>query len=614
MKAPGFVALTIMVGAFFFQCETSIEQKNTKKPSATMKDSAKRVVLYQVFTRLFGNTNTNNIEWGTAEENGVGKFNDITEKALKAIVDMGYTHIWYTGVLEHAVIRDYSAHGIPLDDADVVKGRAGSPYAIKDYYDVNPDLAVNVENRLEEFDALLKRSHDAGLRVIIDFVPNHVARDYRSDQKPEGVTDFGEDDDSSKAFDPDNNFYYLPGSSFEVPADYNPLGKHSFPTKDGKFEERPAKASGNDVFSPSPSVNDWFETVKLNYGVDYQNNRTTYFEPLPDTWLKMKAVLRYWAGKGVDGFRCDMAEMVPVEFWQWVTAELKSEFPDIIFIAEIYNPDNYRNYIHKGGFDYLYDKVELYDTLKRIIQNRASTDDLTQIWQRQEGIQDHMLRFLENHDEQRIAAADFAGDMRKGIPMMAVSAFMHQGPLMMYFGQDVGEPGAGVSGFSGEDGRTTIFDYWGVPEHVKWVNDGKYDGGGLSAAQKELQKKYRKILRTCNAMPEIRSGGFYDLHFYNRNDQYTGYSNFVYVFVRHIEGSAQLILVNFSENEEHANVKIPQEALEIFGIFSDKISVLDGDAKLQIEISGLSGYDAESPLNISIPGLDYKIVQLKPIN
>jgi glycosidase len=613
MKAVKFIALTVLVGAFFFQCGTPQDQNTTEQTSTAMQDSTQRMILYQVFTRLFGNTNTNNIEWGTAEENGVGKFNDINETTLSAIKNMGYTHIWYTGVLEHAVIRNYTEYGIPLDDADVVKGRAGSPYAIKDYYDVNPDLAVDVDKRLEEFDALVKRSHDADLKVIIDFVPNHVARAYQSDQKPEGVIDLGADDNTSKAFDPDNNFYYLPGTSFKVPEGYNPLGEHSFPTKDGRFEETPAKASGNDVFSASPSVHDWFETVKLNYGVDYQNNRTSYFDPVPDTWEKMKHILLHWAKKGVDGFRCDMAEMVPVEFWHWVTAEVKAKYPDMIFIAEIYNPDNYRNYIYTGGFDYLYDKVELYDTLKSIIQYRASTDDLTQVWQRQEGIQDNMLRFLENHDEQRIASPDFAGDMNKGIPMMAVSAFMHRGPVMMYFGQDVGEPGSGVSGFSSDDGRTTIFDYWGVPEHIKWINDGKFDGGGLSPEQKKLQERYRNILKACNDLPEFRTGGFYDLHFYNRNEQFTGYSDRIYSFVRHIEGSARLVVVNFGESAETANIKIPGEALETFGLYTESISVVDGRDERSIDKNGLFGAETSSPLNITVPGLDYKIVQLKPI-
>lgn len=588
MKAIKFLALAVITGAFFYHCSGSSDSTQD-----SMKTSPKnqKLVIYQMMTRLFGNTNTTNKLWGTLEENGVGKFNDITNEALTKLKGMGYTHIWYTGALEHAVLTDYTEYGIPLDDADVVKGRAGSPYAIKDYYDVNPDLAEVVPNRLKEFENLVRRTHKNNLKVIIDFVPNHVARDYYSDAKPVSIKDFGEDDDTTVAFAKNNNFYYLPGSSFTVPNGYNSLGNNDFPTKDGEFKEIPAKVSGNDIFSPSPSIHDWFETVKLNYGVDYQDNRKTYFDPIPDTWLKMKDILLYWAGKDVDGFRCDMAEMVPVEFWNWVTAEVKKEYPEILFIAEIYNPNAYRNYITTGGFDYLYDKVELYDTLKHIIQGKASTDDITPIWQRQEGIEKNMLRFLENHDEQRIASPDFAGNMWKGIPMMALTAFMHTGPVMMYFGQDVGEPGKGESGFSGDDGRTTIFDYWGVPEHVKWVNEGKFDGGQLSDDQKKLQAKYVEILKHCNESEAIREGAFYDLHYVNRTSDYQGFSNKVYAFVRHTENQVILIAVNFGENEEKIAVKVPVEAYEKFNIATN---------------------ERQEIIELTLPPLDYSIVQLKP--
>lgn len=587
-------------------CSTKTQEQTTTE--STSMESPNRPIVYQIFTRLFGNTNTTNTPWGTLEENGVGKFDDISSKALDEIKAMGITHVWYTGVIEHALLTDYTDYGISLDDADVVKGRAGSPYAIKDYYDVNPDLANDVTNRMAEFESLVKRTHQAGLKVIIDFVPNHVARSYYSDAKPEDVIDFGEDDDNSVRFAPDNNFYYLPGKSFEVPEAYESLGPHPHPTKDGKFDETPAKATGNDVFSAQPSVHDWFETVKLNYGVDYQDGgRVNYFYKTPDTWLKMKNILTYWAAKGVDGFRCDMAEMVPVQFWEWVIKEVKSEYPEISFTAEIYNPNAYRTYIHTGGFDYLYDKVEMYDTLKNIIRGHANSDAITGIWQRQEGIGDQMLRFLENHDEQRIASPDFAGDASKGIPMMAVSAFMHKGPVMMYFGQEVGEPGAGASGFSGDDGRTTIFDYWGVPEHVKWVNNGAYDGGQLSDAQRSLRVAYSKILKACNELPALRSGGFYDLHYYNRNEHYTGYSDYVYAFVRHTPDQVLLIVVNFDQNEQQASIKIPQAAWETFGITTNQIKI-DGKHAFSRETTLDSQQDSE--LIVKVPAMNYQIFEL----
>ncbi|MGB3467308.1 MAG: alpha-amylase family protein, partial [Cyclobacteriaceae bacterium] len=544
------------------------------KDNQQKTEKTEKAVIYQVMTRLFGNTNTTNKVWGTRDENGVGKFSDFNDKALKGIKELGFTHIWYTGVLEHAVLTDYTANGIPLDDADVVKGRAGSPYAIKDYYDVNPDLADNVDERISEFESLIERSHNQGLKVIMDFVPNHVARSYHSDAKPAGVIDLGEDDDPSLPFHTDNNFYYLPGTSFKVPEGYNSLGEHSFPTKDGKFNEIPAKVTGNNVFSASPSVNDWFETVKLNYGVDYQNGNSKKFDPVPDTWVKMTDILIYWAGKNVDGFRCDMAEMVPVEFWDYAIAKVKKQYPDIIFVAEIYNPAAYRDYI-TGGFDFLYDKVELYDTLKHIIQNKANTDHISQIWQRQEGIAANMLTFLENHDEQRIPSPDFAGDPWKAVPAMVLSATMNKGPVMVYFGQEVGEPGEGSEGFSGKDGRTTIFDYWGVPEHQKWVNDGKYDGGQLSDEQRKLRGFYKEILTLCNESDAVRSGDFFDLHYYNRSDQYKGFSDQVYAYIRHSENEKLLFVLNFGDDEAQCQIKIPQHAFDVMALSEEELIIED---------------------------------------
>src|SRR6185312_2079766 len=290
-----------------------------------------KLIIYQLLPRLFGNTNQRNKYYGSIEENGSGKFNDISDKALQKFREMGLTHIWYTGVIEHATMTDYSKFGIKPDDPDVVKGRAGSPYAINDYYDVDPDLAVDVNNRMGEYEALIKRTRDTGLKVIMDFVPNHVARTYNSDKKPEGVRDFGADDDNTKAFSPTNDFYYTPGQAFVVPKGYNAGGDgFTSPLKDGKFDENPAKATGNDKFTSTPSMNDWFETVKLNYGVDYLDNRKTYFDPVPPLWHKMLDILSFWSAKGIDGFRCDMVEMVPVEFWGWVTGRLKANHPDII--------------------------------------------------------------------------------------------------------------------------------------------------------------------------------------------------------------------------------------------------------------------------------------------
>ncbi len=531
-----------------------------------------KIIVYQIFTRLFGNKVNQNKPWAPSDINGVGKFNDIDDTALKQLKDLGVSHVWYTGVIEHALVVDYTQYGIPLDDADVVKGRAGSPYAIKDYYDVNPDLAVNVPQRMAEFEALVKRTHQNDLKVIIDFVPNHVARRYISDARPAGVKDLGEDDNTSVTFDANNNFYYIPGESFKVPAGYVPLGNYDFKTKDGQFQEVPAKVTGNGAAKAQPDINDWFETVKINYGVDIQNNNRTHFEPVPNTWNKMRDILVFWAGKDVDGFRCDMAEMVPVEFWQWVIPQVKAVKPTVVFIAEIYNPNEYRNYIDKGRFDYLYDKVGLYDTVRAIMHGGGDTKHLTGQWKSVEGINNHMLRFLENHDEQRIASPEFAGDARAGIPGMTVSATLSTGPVMIYFGQEVGEKGAGEAGFSGNDGRTTIFDYWGVPAHQQWMNGGKFDGGGLSDQQRALREFYKRLLTTTRNSEAIRKGYLFDLHPHNRYPRTHGYHDAkVYSYLRYTDKERVLVVVNFDrENSHDAVIKIPSAAWQAMGLQKNK--------------------------------------------
>lgn len=540
------------------------QTKDQFPPDSAMKNSSGKIVIYQMMTRLFGNKNTTNKTYGTIEENGVGKFGDINAKALRAIKELGVTHVWYTGVIEHAVLTDYTAFGIPLDDADVVKGRAGSPYAIKDYYDVNPDLATDVRNRMAEFEQLIKRTHDEGMKVIIDFVPNHVARAYHSDAKPEGIHDFGANDDTTATFNASNNFYYLPGRSFEVPRGYKPLGNHPFPTKDGKFDESPAKVTGNDQFTHQPGVNEWFETVKLNYGLDIQNGRQKHFDPVPDTWIKMKDILLFWASKNVDGFRCDMAEMVPVEFWRWAIPQVKEKHPEIIFIAEIYNPSEYTSYLREGKFDFLYDKVQLYDTLRFLISGNRSTADIAAIQQSLGGIRDQMLHFLENHDEQRIASRFFAGDPWKAVPAMTISATIDRGPVMVYFGQEVGEPGLGEEGFQGDDGRTTIFDYWGVTEHQKWMNGGEFDGGSLSDEQKALRDFYLRLLTIAGAQPAVANGAYADLT--EANIKAGNFDTKVAAYMRYTDEEKLIIVASFHSTETTVKVVIPEEVASGAGI------------------------------------------------
>ncbi|GAB3509813.1 alpha-amylase family protein [Emticicia fontis] len=577
-------------------CQIAIAQTPIKITKEKMKIEkyTDKMVVYQIYTRLFGNTKTTNKFNGTIKENGCGKFNDINDAALQALKKFGVSHVWYTGVIEHATMTDYSKYGIPKDNPLVVKGIGGSPYAVKDYYDVDPDLAVNVKNRMKEFEALVQRSHKNDLKVIIDFVPNHVARHYHSDVRPTGVRDLGEDDDKSRSFAVNNNFYYIEGQQFIVPENVNPPVKATEP-----FIENPAKATGNDVFMSNPSINDWFETVKLNYGVDYLDNRTHYFDPVPNTWMKMRDILLFWATKGVDGFRCDMAEMVPKEFWGWVIPEIKKINPHVIFIAEIYNPAAYWSYINEGKFDYLYDKVGLYDGLRRLMQGGGDANDITKVWQNESGnFANHMIRFLENHDEHRICSKFFVGDAFKAVPAMIVSATLHSGPVMLYFGQELGVNPNVAEGFSGDDGRTTIFDYWGVPEFQNWVNDHKYDGGKMTPEQKKIRKFYADLLKFVNNSDAVQNGQFFDLQYVNKSGQSKNYNDLkIFSYLRFTEKQKLLFICNFDlENSYSTAVNIPIGAWEMMklepsekhtfkGVFGNKLVLADQSTdKIKVEI------------------------------
>ena len=522
-------------------------------------------VIYQLLPRLFTNMNPQCVPGGTYARNGCGKLNDIDTAVIAGIKELGTTHIWLTGVIEHAEKTDWSRYGIVRDNPHVVKGEAGSPYAIKDYYDIDPDLATDPERRMEEFEALVARIHDQGMKVIIDFVPNHVARHYHSDAAPEGTEDLGAGDDTTHAFDPKNNFYYIPRQLF---APYIDMGSG----KDA-YIEFPAKATGNDCFSAFPSVNDWYGTVKLNYGVDYSDG-SRHFSPTPDTWHKMLAILLFWAGKGIDGFRCDMAFMVPVEFWEWALTIVKERYPHIVFIAEIYDTGLYREFINRGRFDYLYDKVNLYDTLRGIQTTHCSAAQLTGCWQTVDGIGSHMLNFLENHDEQRFGSKFYAGDPAKVLPSLVVSAYFSTGPMMIYMGQELGEQASDAEGFSGYDGRTTIFDYWSLPTLRRWLGSGAPSAEGLKPRERWLRDLYARVLSLCNSEKAIREGRFFDLMYVNYENP-TLNPHRQYVFMRNYADETIIIAVNFSPDSAELAINIPSHAFEMLRIPEGEVAMTE---------------------------------------
>lgn len=548
-----------------------------------MVSTTDKIVLYQVFTRTFGNKNLTRKENGSYAENGAGKMNDIDAQVLRQVRRLGITHVWYTGIIRHATTTDYSRYDIPKQHPAVVKGKAGSPYAIADYYDVDPDLAVDVPQRMEEFRSLVSRTHAEGLKVVVDFVPNHVAREYKSVNKPSGVLDLGEEDDVRCHFCAQNNFYYCPGEHFEPCFDK------------GDYDEFPAKCTGNDHFDSHPGVNDWYETIKLNYGIDYTGGGARHFNPVPSTWKKMVDILLFWSAMGVDGFRCDMVEMVPTEFWTYATQRLRSEYPEMFFIGEVYNPSLYRDYL-AAGFDYLYDKVGMYDCVRGVMCGWCPAGNITGQWQATNDIQDRMLYFLENHDEQRIASDYFCGDARKGVPGLIVSALLRTNPVMIYAGQEFGERGMDKEGFSGCDGRSTIFDYWTVDA----VYRGYFERAALTESQLQLESVYSQILNLARKEKAFREGEMFDLMYANgASGDFNPHRQFA--FLRKKDDELILVVANFSAEKASLCIVIPSHACDFFGIEEGTRmgeELLSGcvradewkrDGHISVEVDGYSG-------------------------
>ena len=607
------------------------------------EEQVAKPVIYQVFTRLFGNTNTTNKPWGTITDNGVGKFSDFSPQALQSIKSLGVSHIWYTGVPHHALVNDYRDIGIDLDDPDVVKGRAGSPYAVKDYYNVNPDLADNPAKRLAEFEALIARTHEAGMRVVIDIVPNHVARGYHSLSKPDGVIDFGEQDNTSVTYAKNNNFYYVIDTPFSVPdVKHPPLGGESHSLVDGKFYELPAKWTGNGSRLAKPDANDWYETVKINYGIKPDGTfdfprlpagfetktaaehftfwSNTSANDIPDSWKKFTQITQYWLAKGVDGFRYDMAEMVPVEFWSYLNSQIKHTNPHALLLAEVYTPSRYRDYIHLGKMDYLYDKVGLYDTLKSIIAGEQSTAAIERDRIDVGDIAEHMLHFLENHDEQRIASPEFAGDPFKALPAMVVSTTLSNAPTLVYFGQEVGEDGSENAGF-GQPSRTSIFDYIGVPAHQRYMSHGQFDGALSSENELKLRDFYVKLLNLSHQAPAL-VGEYAPLDDFNRqlainnkgqDKRYDkGYDEQTFAFARYSQQQKLIIVTNFSSNQAKIlNLTLPATLIDKWQLKAGQYPMTDLLTD-QVIKTRLQVDQTNTHIALELAPLESLILQLEP--
>lgn len=542
---------------------------------APVTSDAPRPVIYQLVVRYFSNTTTNRTPDGTIEQNGVGRFEDINDAALASIRAMGFTHVWLTGVIRQATLTDYTAQGMPPDDADVVKGRAGSFYAVRDYFDVCPDYARSPANRLAEFDALVARVHAAGLKVMLDFVPNHVARGYHSVVRPE--LDFGREDDQGVFFSVRNDFFYLvdpPGQALRLrrPAAWNPPNA----TFDGLYARedgtptKVARATGNRVTSPTPSENDWYETVVLNYGLNFATGTRT-FSPTPSVWTKMDQVLAYWQARGVDGFRCDFAHYVPDEAWRYLLSRARERDPRTFLMAEAY--ENFGGLL-SSGFDAVYHDAA-YDTLKGIYQGARSRGDFESVMASlPDNDRGRYVHYLENHDERRVASPIRAGgnpddsgfgSMNAGRQLAPLVYLYGPGPVLVYNGQEVGEEGAGSEGFGGDDGRTTLFDYWSMPAMQGWVNNHRYDGAGLTDAQRSLRGFYADLLR-LTALPVASRGAYWGLY---GSATRAGLPDGLYPFARYTPGGGPIMVVvaNFTPGTRtEGRVKLPAELVERAGV------------------------------------------------
>ena len=507
-----------------------------------------KVIIYQMLPRLWGNIGGKNIKNGTLKDNGCGKFSSIDTISLEYLRSLGVSHVWYTGIIRHATAED--SDGCTPSSADWVKGRAGSPYSITDYYDVNPYLADEPENRMEEFHKLVERTHAAGLKVIIDFVPNHVARDYgrfaAAHPAPTGMAALGESDDKSVHWKDSNDFFYYPGI---------PL---ALPIQNQTYMEMPAMASGNS-YTSSPGVNDWYDTIKLNYCDSHT-----------ETWEKMYDIVNFWAGQGVDGFRCDMVELVAQAFFKWLISRIKKDRPNLLFVAEVYQKTLYSKYIREIGFDLLYDKSGIYDTLRAIVEKNAkdsgvpvedwqSAKRITWNWQSLGDLQPYMLNFLENHDEQRFASDFFGCDARNSYAALYTALYMNNAPFMLYAGEEVGERGMDNEGFSGRDGRTSIFDWWAPSSLTRLYKYIHGEKKALTPEEETMLDTYRKALKFAAEDNAVSKGTFYDLCYCNyASDGFNPDRHFA--FLRDFEDETLLIVCNFSKNDADMKISIPEHA------------------------------------------------------
>lgn len=401
-------------------------------------------IIYQALTRLWGQ----------------GRFSSWDKTSLDYIRSLGADYLWLTGIPRHATGKDF------------VKGDPGSPYSISDWQDVNAYLADDPAKRMEEFKALVGRVHDAGLKLITDFVPNHVAKDY-----------------------------------------IGPIPHHKY--WDG----------------------DWTDTLKVDWDA-------------PETFDIMAGVLRFWASMGVDGFRCDMVELVRADHLARLISMIRAEYPELVFVAEVYNKSNYHTYLD-AGFDLLYDKSGMYDTVAAICRRMIPARHITWCWQSIGDMQPRMLNFLENHDELRLASNIFLTSPTRAYAALGLSLLFNNAWFMLYFGQEVGEDAA-----ESENGRTSIFN-WSNPVHIGDLNACLHGEKQLSDEESAVLKRYTELLATAK-LPAFASGATWDLCYCNEGS--IGFdADRHFAFLRYDETESYLVVCNFSDYTADMQICFPHE-------------------------------------------------------
>ncbi len=543
-----------------------------------------RPVIYQLFVRHFSNTEHNGVQNGTIETNGCGTFNGVTEEALRSLARMGCTHVWLTGVLRHAT---QTAHpGVPAQPKSIVKGIAGSPYAVVDYFDVDPDLASDPALRMTEFEALVQRCRLVGLVPLMDFIPNHVSRAYHAEG--EGHEDFGEGDDKNVFFSAEQGYFYLTAN---CEGDGPPLM-----LPDGVFEgERSfGRVTGNNAATWTPDACDWYETVKLNYGYNFMAGLASlrllpdWMSPkhkVPKTWRIMDDILAFWQEKGIGGFRCDMAHMVPMAFWKWALSHARVRRSSVFFMAEAYNDHMKTTYedpcaaLLEAGFNAVYDSA-CFHLAENVYLGGNWANDFDRLFRSDPKYMSHGVRYIENHDEPRVCSPKaWNGVGHKVMPAVMTLVYASgKGPVLVYNGQEVGERAEGPGGYGGDNGRTSIFDYTCLPRLQPWVEAG-FDADALPPDAAKLRDFHCRLLPILQH-PALERGDFYGLNWANMKNPTFGKEpadessgHWTYAILRHHGASTALVVGNLSPDINFYNlrVSIPQHAFGWSGISTEKV-------------------------------------------